>query len=174
MSQKQTASRISGYSVMAVDTANLVGFGPRYTRRPQDDTTTFGVEHRTIGGYVGVLFEREEFRQFAAWLAADWPEVTEPLLEPFKRPTDDHGVPLYVRQIEVTGTHFRIIDGQTGALVSKTPGYQLTISCKWLGSGSGRSAVLDEIAAGLLTEWATDVDAHGWAGWRSGRDSTEA
>lgn len=169
MSQrKRPAERVSAYQVTAADRVQLVGFGPRYSRNPQDDTTAFGIEHRTTGGYVGVLFERDEFAGLAEWLAADEPELPDAPLSPWVRPTDERGVPVYVQEITRTRSQLRIIDGQTAALFSKRSG-GLKVSAWWVGSGSGRTAMLLRRDSELLTGWAADMDAHGWAGWRSGR-----
>ncbi len=170
--------KISGYRVLATEPRLIVGFGPRFGNRPYDDTTTFGIEHRTIGGYVGVLFERDEFHRFAEWLSEPDAGPVE-MLPRFVRPVNADGAPLYVREVHSTRSQFRLIDLQHRLDVTKRGGEawdgSLEVSCKWLGSGAGRSATLDDIAAQLITEWAVDVDANGWCGWRSGRvDTSEA
>lgn len=172
MSKKLRPADI-GY-VAGVDDRMVVWFRSRFNP-PMDDTTSFGIEHRTIGGYVGVLFEREEFHLFAEWLFADAPDEVDTLSGPFVRPVDDRGAPRYVRQTDMTGSQFRIIDLQTGALFSKRKDGQIMVSCWRLGSGRRKTAVLDVSAAVTLRYWALDKDSNGWTGWRSGRaDATEA
>jgi len=161
--------KISGYRVMAMDGRSLVGFSPRYALRPQDDTTTFGIVHKTIGGYVGVLLERGEFHDLAEWLRIGEPKVTFVKLTPFVRPRDETGTPVYVREIQKTQSQFRIIDGQSAAQLSRHRDGRVKVSAWWLGSGSGRSAVMGRIGTQMLTDWVTDIDAKGWEGWRSGR-----
>jgi hypothetical protein len=157
--------RVSPFRLVAEDTVNVVSFGPRYGT-PLDDTTLLGIEHRTLGAYTGILLERPEFHALAEWLAAevfDDPEV----LAPFVRPTSEDGVPRYVRRIEQTPSQFRIIDLQTAMMITRRPGFRTKLTTWWLGSGRGRTAVLDDVADRLFTEWATDADIKGWIGWKS-------
>jgi hypothetical protein len=162
-------SDTTGY-VMAEGGLMIVGFGVRFVR-PMDDTTTFGIEHRTTGGYVGVLFERKQFAELAEWLAVDEPGQPDEPLAPWVQPTDSRGVPGYVREIHRTRSEFRIIDGQTAARLSKRDG-GLKVSAWWLGSGTRRAAVLSPATARELAEWVADKNVNGWIGWRSGRDGT--
>jgi hypothetical protein len=163
MSQRKQPAEKPGFAVRAVSPNIVVQAGPRTRRAPYGSEVILGVTHRTTGGYVGVLFEREEFRRFAEWLADGTPGPVETLPK-WVLPVDRTGTPVYVREIAATRSQFRMIDGQTRIDVTKHGGEQttgpLTVSCSWLGSGSGRGAVLDIAASRALTAWAA-----GWRGW---------
>jgi hypothetical protein len=159
---------VSPYRLMSENGLDLVKLGPRYGR-PLDDTTLLGIEHRTLGAYVGVLLERGEFHALAEWLAADDGGADPATLPPFERPMGEGGAPLYVRRVDVTPSQFRVIDLQTALMITRRPGFRAKFSAWWLGSGRSRGAELNDISVNLFTDWVTDVDTHGWAGWRSGR-----
>lgn len=159
---------VSPYRLLAEDGRNLVKLGPRYGS-PLDDTTLLGVEHRTLGAYIGVLLERDEFHALAEWRTTDDGGADPAVLPPFEQPTTPEGVPLYIRRVDIVPSQFRVIDSQTALTITRLPGFRTKFSAWWLGSGRSRGAVLDDIADGLFTDWVTDVDTHGWVGWRSGR-----
>lgn len=151
----------------------VVEFHARYAK-PYDDTTVLNVFHRTTDGGVGVLIERNEFHQLAEWLTADWSATgEEDYFRLGARRVDENGVPLYYRGVRQTVGQFMIHDLQTTAILSKPgnlrpgQGRALGVAVFWNGSERPRSAVLNEVEVGLLTEWMADVDTNGWVGWKS-------
>jgi hypothetical protein len=145
--------KIAPFQAMAVNGRDFLEFGPRYSSRPYDDTTVIQCAHRTLGGGVSVLFEREDFARFAVWLAdardGRWVKEDSQTTAVFTK-----GDALY-RELRM-------------AEPLQVPG-ALSVSISWNGSGRSRGVLLDASGRRATLAWVSDKDANGWEGWKSGR-----
>jgi hypothetical protein len=151
----------------------VLQLGARYAK-PQDDTTSLGVFHRTTDGRVGVLLERDDFADLAAWLPRPAPgpgRTDADFLPDLPERRNEDGSPQYYRARRSTAVQWELHDFQTTALITKYNGATdalLAVSVRWNGSGSHRGITLDRSGYDLLSTWMTRTDFEGWAGWKSG------
>lgn len=146
------SARIKSFLVKSVEGLFFLEMSPRYARRAYDDTTVVQVAHRTTGGSVSVLFERDDFATFARWLA-------------------DPGENRWVFVSGQTTAVFEKGDFRYEYLKTEVVSPQgLRVEIRWNSSG-GRSvsALLSSDGRSALLEWVADKDSNGWEGWKSGR-----
>lgn len=146
------AAKIKPFQAMSVNGRNVLEFGPRYSRRAYDDTTVIQCFHRTLGGGVSVLFERNDFATFTRWLA-------EPGEGRWEFPGLQTTVSFEKGDLRYAESHQDPLDVPGGLLVR----------IWWNGSGRTASALLDARGRAALLDWAADKEANGWEGWKSGR-----
>lgn len=153
-----------------VQTGTMVlGLGPRY-RKPQDDTTTFGIRHRTTGGYTGVLLEREQIPLLAGWLGrtiSPYAVLGGP--PPPVAQSDGSSVQsIYYRHTVMCGSDLMIRDLQNTADCERYDDGSASFRVKWNGSGESRSILISSDQATALASFLTIVDRSGWTAWKSG------